>query len=62
MDGRVSDATTTQLRERSRAYESGSPERDAFLVALVRYEYAEEDARIDAVLMRSWRARGVYGG
>lgn len=46
-----------QLRERSREYPSGSPQREAFLVALIRYEYAEEDARIDAVLMNSWRIR-----
>ena len=53
------DMIVRQLRERARAYESGSPEREAFIAALVRHESAEYDARIDAVLMRSWRLRGA---
>ena len=46
-------------RERARTYPLGSPEHEAFLVALVRIDCAEEDARIDAAIMRSWRARGL---
>lgn len=57
------DATIiAQLRERSRAYDSGSPERESFIVALIRRESAADDARIDAVIMRSWHLTGAYGG
>ena len=42
------------MRERAKAYPVKSPESEAFLVALVRHDCAEEDARIDAAIMRSW--------
>jgi hypothetical protein len=52
--------TLSQLRERSQAYPSGSPEREAFLHAIVRQENADQDERIDRIIMRSWRLTDAY--
>jgi hypothetical protein len=43
------------MRERAKAYPVGSPEREAFNVAIVRAGYDADDARIDATIMRAWR-------
>jgi hypothetical protein len=50
------------MRERAKCYPLGSPEREAFTVAIVRHECADDDARIDAVIMKSWRLTGAYDG
>lgn len=48
-----------EMRDRAMRYPLGSPENDAFIAAIVRLDHAEDDARTDAAIMRSWKARGA---